>query len=477
VALDPGVGRAQTAKVRRVATGKPPWRAWKTRSRAGRAIRFVESFCRVPSGHNAGQLIRLARYQKDGLEEVLAGGARIAGWQIPRGGGKSTLWAAIGLWALCDPPDSPQVPLIAFNGIQAQRTLFRPMRSMVDASPDLSARVITYMGSSDRRMWSPWNNGELLPLAADVERLQGLNPTVALIDECQTVTPEVYAAVLQGAGKRPESLVLAIGTPAPGAEGSALFQLREAAASGAAVRWVEFAAPAGCALDDRAAWKIANPAIAAGLLHDDVLAAELPIVSEAEFRCYRLGQWVRVTVASWLPEGAWDACETVPAPEAGERVCVALAGTWGTSQAVVAATAEGVVGLAWASETATDDDLAEVIGRAAERWQLSTVVFPPQTRTRLFARLATLGLPVEVWDAKADVTSSTEWRRAIIERRVAHDHDPLLARHVAATVGRTTTSGGLRLVAADGGAADACTAARMAWWTATTVEVLEPAIY
>jgi phage terminase large subunit-like protein len=436
----------------------------------------VETFCRVPSGHNAGQLLRLARYQKDGLEEVLAGGARIAGWQIPRGGGKSTLWAAIGLWALCDPPDSPQVPLVAFNGIQAQRTLFRPMRSMVDSSPELAARVVTYMGSSDRRMWSPWNNGELLPLSADVERLQGLNPTVALIDEAQTVTPEVYAAILQGAGKRPQSLVLAIGTPAPGAESSALFMLRERAASGAAVRWVEFAAPAGCALDDRAAWRKANPAIGAGLLHDDVLAAELPIVSEAEFRCYRLGQWVRVTVASWLPEGAWDACEHVDAPDPGAEVTVALAGTWGTSQTVVVATAEGTVALAWAADVATDDDLAGVIEAACERWHVRRIVFPPQTRTRLYGRLFDQGAPVECWDAKAEVASSTEWRRAIIERRVAHDHDPLLAAHVSATVARTTASGGLRLVAGDG-AADGCAAARMAWWTATTAELAEPAIY
>jgi phage terminase large subunit-like protein len=473
---DGGLGVGNRAKVNRVRVDAPPWRSWRTKSRAARAIRFVETFCRIPSGANAGSLLKLAPYQREGLERVLADGNRIAGWQIPRGNAKSTLWAAVGLWAVSDPPDAPQVPLVAFNSIQAQRTLFRPMRAMVEASAELSDRLVLYMGSNDRRIWSPWNNGELLPLAADVERLQGLNPTVALIDETQTVSPEVYAAILQGAGKRPESLVLAIGTPAPGADASALFALREAAGSGASVAWVEFAAPAGCAVDDREAWRTANPAIGAGILHDDVLAAELAIVSEAEFRCYRLGQWVAATVASWLPQGAWDACETVPAPDEGAEVTVALAGTWGTSQAIVGATPDGAVFLAWGAETATDDELAEVVAAAMERWDVTRVVFPPQTRTRLFERLDEGGVPVEIWDHKLDATSAAEWRRAIIEGRFAHDHDPMLAAHVAATVAKSTPDGGLRLVAGDG-PADACRAARLAWWSATAQTEAFAAIY
>ena len=261
--------------------------------------------------------MKLHPYQRDALEELLAEKVRTGGLEIPRGNAKSTMWAAVALWALCDHDDGPQVPLVGFNGLQVGRTLFRPIQPMVRMSPELTGRVVVYTASGDRRVWSAWNDGELLPLPADVDRLQGLNPTMALIDEAQTVTPEVLGALLQGAGKRPASLVLAIGTPAPGAKDSALFMLRERARSGAAMSWVEYAAPAGCALDDRAAWAQANPALAAGLLHPDVLAAEVDIVSEAEFRSYRLGQWVDTVVVDWLPSAAWESCPTVDVPGDG----------------------------------------------------------------------------------------------------------------------------------------------------------------
>jgi phage terminase large subunit-like protein len=460
------IGERRGSKDQRVDRSRPPWRAWRTRSRAARAIRFIETYCKVPSGIGAGELIRLHRYQRESLEVLLAPGVRTGGEQIPRGNAKSTLWAAVGLWALCDHPDSPQVPLVAFNSLQAQRTLMRPVRSMVRACPELEARVAVYTATNDRRAWSAWNDGELLPLPADPEKLQGLNPTVALIDEAQTLPPAVLSAVLQGAGKRAASLVLAIGTPAPAAQDSALFALREQAMAGAPVAWVEYAAPAGCAMDDRAAWAAANPALRAGLLHADVLESELTLVTEAEFRCYRLGQWVDAVVADWLPVGAWEACPQVEAPPAGSEVVLGLAATWTSSVAIVGATLDGALFVAWAAETATDDELAGVLDTAREHWQVVEVVVAPRCRANLVARLGDDGAPVEVWPNRVDleVESATEWRRAIIEGRVAHDHHPLLAEHVAASVARSTSDGSLRLVPPDDGRpVDAARAARMAW--------------
>jgi phage terminase large subunit-like protein len=412
---------------------------------------------------------------------MLAEGVRTGGVQIPRGNTKSTLWAAVALWAVCDHDDGPQVPLVGFNGLQVNRTLFRPIRAMVRLAPELEGRVVLYSASADRRVWSAWNDGELLPLPADVERLQGLNPTVALIDEAQTVSPEVFAAVQQGAGKRAASLVLAIGTPAPGAQDSALFTLRERARAGAPVRWLEHAAPAGCELGDRKAWRVANPALAAGLLHVDALEADVALVSEAEFRCYRLGQWVDAVVAAWLPAGAWEACPRVPPPPEGTEIVLAVAGTWTSSIAVVGATFDGALFVAWAGEVATDDELAAVIDAAGERWQIAEVIVAPRFRAQLVDRLVDAGAPVEVWPNRVDleVASATEWRRAIVERRVGHDHHPLLAEHVSASVARSTPDGSLRLVPPDDGRpVDAARAARMAWWRLTDRPRLEaPTIF
>src|SRR4051812_24224337 len=100
----------------------PPWRAWRTRGRAARAIRWVETYGRVPSGSLRGRRLKLHAFQREQLDAMLADGVRIGGLQIPRGNAKSTLWAAVALWALCDDPDAPQVPLVGFNGLSVQTT-------------------------------------------------------------------------------------------------------------------------------------------------------------------------------------------------------------------------------------------------------------------------------------------------------------------------------------------------------------------
>jgi phage terminase large subunit-like protein len=419
---------------------------------------------------NAGQRMRLYGYQRDTIECLLSDGVRTGGLQIPRGNAKSTLCAAIGLWAICDLPDAPQVPLVAFNALQARRTLFQPASAMVRMEPNLINRVGVYTSNTDPHLLSWWNRGELHALPANVERLQGLNPTVALVDEAQTVPPDVFGAILQGAGKRAESLVLAIGTPSPRGHSSALFDLRERHEAGAPVAWVEYAAPAGCQIDDRHAWATANPALRAGILFDDVLDAELSLVPEPEFRLYRLGQWIEGDQAAWLPVGCWDAQPHEPAPDEGVEVVLGLAGTWArNSLALVGSTLDGAQFVAWCAEAATDETLEAVLSEAFDRWQVVQLVVAPRVRPSLTRRLMDAGMAVEVWPNRLDIEiqSSTEWRRAIVEGRVPHDHQPALADAIAKTVSQPTPDGAMRLTGPDPDAdVDAARAARMSWWRA-----------
>lgn len=427
--------------------------------------------------------MRLAPFQRDELETVLAEDVGQGGIQIPRGNGKSTLWAAVGLWAVCDSPDAPQVPLIASDSLHAIRTLFWPIRGMVRAHPELSSRVVVYTSNNDRRVWSAWNDGNLLPLAAQEEKLTGLNPTVALVDEAQSVDPAVFRSLLQGAGKRPESLVLAIGTPAPGAQSSALYDLRERNRAGAPVAWVEYAAAEGCALDDRAEWRRANPGIRAGLLKMRTLEDEYAgTVDEASFRLFRLGQWLDVTDVSWLPIGAWEDCPHADPPGDGVEVVLALAGTWTSTLALVGCTLDGAVFLAWWSEGAEDAEVEDVLAAAWERWTVREVVVQARTRATLVRRWIDDGLPVTTWPSArndVEVASATDFRRAIVDRRLAHDHDPIVTAHVGALVGYSTPDGALRLDAPESGAeVDAGRAARMAWWRAVEQsETPGPVIY
>ena len=196
-------------------------------------------------------------------------------------------------------------------------------------------------------------------------------------------------------------------------------------------------------------------------------------MTEAEFRCYRLGQWISAVVVDWLPPGAWEACPTIGAPPPGDEVVLAVAGTWNTgSVAVVGATMDGALFLAWAADRATDEQLVDVFARAARRWKVVEVVVAQRYRPDLVRALADEQVAVDVWLNRADleVTSATEWRRAIVEGRVAHDHSQVLAEHVGASVARSTPDGSLRLVQPDDDRpVDAARAARMAWWRARDV--------
>jgi phage terminase large subunit-like protein len=66
------------------------------RQRATRAVRFMELLT-VPKGKGARSRLRLRRWQKAIVRAVLAPGIRTAVVAIPRGNGKSTLAAAMGL--------------------------------------------------------------------------------------------------------------------------------------------------------------------------------------------------------------------------------------------------------------------------------------------------------------------------------------------------------------------------------------------
>ena len=94
----------------------------------------------------------------------------------------------------------------------------------------------------------------------------------------------------------------------------------------------------GCATDDRAAWKVANPALG-DFLAADGLEAVRRTTREPVFRQLRLGQWVTGS-ESWLPWGAWAECADAGRLVAdGERVVLAFDGSAsGDSTALVGCT-------------------------------------------------------------------------------------------------------------------------------------------
>ncbi len=223
---------------------------------------------------------------------------------VPRGNGKSTLAAMLGLYGLLgDGVEGAQVLCVASDQRQAG-IVFNAARRMVELNPVLESRVQIFKD----RLYVPHTDSMLVPLPAEPGALQGYDPSLAVVDELHVVTTDVYDAMALAAGKRDHSLVLAISTPAASSE-SVMWRLVEHGRTGndPTFYFREFAAPDGCAVDDEDAWEAANPALD-DFLHRDALRATLRTTRESAWRRFRLGQWVDQVAEPWFPSGAWETC-------------------------------------------------------------------------------------------------------------------------------------------------------------------------
>ena len=286
----------------------PPWESWPETDRVARCIRFVVTYCRPGKGHGAGELLQLAPFQEAFIGDVYSEGVRAAGLSIARANGKSTLLGAVALHALFDAPvegGSPQIPVIATRLHQIERATYDVCIAMIVAEPELEGRALIFSGLGNRKIVCPHNGGEMFPVSKDLAGLQGLDPSLAVVDELEFMPIESWNAVILASGKRPSSVVVGIGTPGIDRD-NAMFMLRELSSSGACppgFAFTEIAADEGCALDDEDQWRRANPALDAGFASIDAPRTTLAMSTVEDFKRFRLGLWVE-GVGSWLGEDA-----------------------------------------------------------------------------------------------------------------------------------------------------------------------------
>jgi phage terminase large subunit-like protein len=260
----------------------------------------------LPKGHGARKRVVLAEFQKDWIREVLSSEITSAAMSISRGNGKSTLLAGVATWALFDPDEfgSPQIPVVATTVRQAARPsgVYGVARAFINLEPELKSRCIDKTANGSERIEVPFSYGEMFPIANTVDGLQGLDPSLAVCDEIGFQPIDSWQSLVMASGKRPRSLVVGIGTPGIDRSTSALWHLREKWMDGTTIpgfSYKEFAAPPDCHIEDREAWRIANPALAEGFLAPEAIETDLGLAPEGSFRLFRLGQWID-GIESWL---------------------------------------------------------------------------------------------------------------------------------------------------------------------------------
>ena len=387
--------------------------------RAARRERFIGEHLRVPKGVGALEPVQLREFQRDIVAAVFAPGIRTGLVSLPRANGKTALAAMLAVAELFVGPPSAEVLVVASDQRQANITL-RMAKRMIELNDELAERAHIYRD----RIEIPENDALLVPLPAEPGALHGHDPSLLVVDELHVVTEEVWEAVSSVTGKRPESLTLAISTPAASTE-SVMWRLVAHGRAGTdpAFALKEFAAPEGCATDDRQAWRTANPALSCEqpFLAEDGLEAARQTLREPVFRQLRLGQWVG-QVDRWLPWGVWEElADPAAAVAARQKVVLAFDGSAsGDSTALVGCTLGARPHLFLAGIWQNPGD---------PRWRVPRAEVDERVR-ELFDRFDVVELAADPWGWRSEIEA---WAARFGERRVLQWNTAYAARMAPAT--------------------------------------------
>ena len=183
------------------------------------ANRILTFFCYLKhsKGKEAGKVIKLEPWQcfmlstLMGWKKVGTNNRRFSTvyFEMARKNGKSTVMAGLSLYCfLKDGENSPEIYSAATKKDQA-KIIFEECKNMVKQSKPLKKRVKLLQ----QKMILKRRTGKLEPLASDANSLDGLNTSVAIIDELHAhKTSAVYDVMKSSQGSRENPLLISITT-------------------------------------------------------------------------------------------------------------------------------------------------------------------------------------------------------------------------------------------------------------------------
>ena len=238
-------------------------------TRGERNVRWIEKYCRVPSGPKAtvGKPLKLAPFQRKFLLDIFDNPfpTRHAYLSVGRKAGKTLIAAVVVLLYLCGPEAVRNSPIVSgANSKEQAAHIYTALSKMVALSPDLRKRV---QCTEHRKTAKCSATGcTYTPMAADGGTAMGGSPILVILDEVGQIAEAeslfVDALTTSQLAYGSESLLIAISTQAP--LDSSLFSLwLDDAAKGddPTVVCHLYTAPEDAELDDPEAIKAANPGI------------------------------------------------------------------------------------------------------------------------------------------------------------------------------------------------------------------------
>jgi phage terminase large subunit-like protein len=428
-------------------------------------IRFASAFGTITKDSVAGRAgtpLVLRDWQKDILRDLFArdedGGLsfRIGILGLPRKNGKSALGSVIAAFALMDvKTQGAEIYSVAADRQQA-RIVFEDTKRMIQAS-ELAEHVKIYRDS----IFVPATNNVYRVLSADAPRHEGLSPTLVIFDELHAQPNRKLWDVMslaQGARGK-QAMMIAITTAgvkidSMGEESIAYksYQYGKKIAQGEVedptfyMAWWEAPQEADHTLEET--WIQANPG------YGDICAASdfssaVKRTPEAEFRTKRCNQWVN-TQSAWLPTGTWEKCAADIELLPDEEYILGFDGSYANdSTALVAVTVpkgedkpKVFTVKVWEKDFERDDDswrvsINEVKDTIIEFTQqnplVREIVCDPYRWAVMMQELEEMGLPIVEYKTNLlnlMIPATQTVYEAILEEKLVHDGNAVLARHI-----------------------------------------------
>lgn len=450
--------------------------------KGARAVKFIE-LLKLHEGKLAGQRFKLARWQRRIVQRIY-GDTREDGRRrirtvfilLPRGNGKTTLCAGLGLLHLVGPEKEAGGQVIVAAADREQASIaYNAASGMIAQEPQLKAR--TKVLPSYKSIQHGSSRSTLKAISHEAYSKHGLSISCLIADEVHAWPKrELWDVLRQSMGKREEPLTIVITTAGSGIQGLA-YELYDYAKKVAAGQVEDetflpilFEADKEADWQDEAVWTAVNPAIAAGFRSLEEMrvtarqAAEIPAQREA-FKRYYLNIWSDGAPDPWLDMDVYDRGGDPLDPAMFEGQPCWLGVDLSSTQdltAVVAAfrTDDGgyaliphffcpsdnlakrqerdqVPYLRWAQEgflTPTPGNVVdygyveEVIADLSARYLVQELAIDPAMSAGIVPRLQDLGLNVVLfrqgWISMTPAVKETE--RAFLAGRIQHGGHPVL---------------------------------------------------
>ncbi len=435
-------------------------------------VEFVEGYGRITKDSVAGKAgspLVLRDWQQTLLEHLFAWDDdglrhRVSLVGMPRKSGKSALGSLIGLYSLILGPKGAEVYSVAAEKEQA-RIVFADAKRTVEASPELSAITKLYRDAIEL----PAFNSVYRVLSAESVTKEGLSPTTVIFDELHAQPDrelfDVFSLAMGARGKLATLIAITtagVRSDRTGKDSIAfnLYNFGKRIASAEEKDDTFFMAWWESEGDHRIeqTWREANPGF------DDLSAASdfesaLRRTPEAEFRIKRCNQWVS-SVETWLPSGAWDACAGDFEVGPNDEVVLGFDGSYNGDAsvicgAVVPDSQEDPIKIflvkAWEKDLEHDPDdwrvdigeVEQTIMEFCRTHNVREIACDPFRWQRSMEVLEDKGLPVVAFPQSPQrmIKACARFFDSVAEKRVLHDGDPLLSRHIGNTAIKMTPAG------------------------------------